>query len=182
MATAGAGVFAESLRAQAVSLIEVDWQPPMPGTERDLTTVLFDDRRAVANAEALRRMTAAGADLVDVRPAREALGLERGTFLHAGPPIEFARASGPLRGALIGAMLLEGLADTAEEAEAKLEKGDGITLEPCHHRDAVGPMAGVISPSMWVYELRDEVHDHTSWCSLNEGLGKVLRYGAYGPR
>ena len=153
----------------------------MPGTERDLATVLFDDRRAVANAEALRRMTAAGADLVDVRPAREALGLERGTFLHAGPPIEFDRASGPLRGALIGAMLLEGLADNAEEAEAKLEKGDGITLEPCHHRDAVGPMAGVISPSMWVYELRDEVHDHTSWCSLNEGLGKVLRYGAYGP-
>ena len=78
-------------------------------------------------------------------------------------------------------MLFEGLADTAEEAEAKLERGDGITLEPCHHRDAVGPMAGVISPSMWVYELRDEVHDNTSWCSLNEGLGKVLRYGAYGP-
>ena len=181
VATAGAGVFAESLRAQAVSVMEVDWQPPMAGTERDLTTVLLDDRRAAANAEALRRMTAAGADLVDVRPAGEALGLERGTFLHAGPPIEFARASGPLRGALIGAMLLEGLADTAEEAEAKLEKGDGITLEPCHHRDAVGPMAGVISPSMWVYELRDEVHDHTSWCSLNEGLGKVLRYGAYGP-
>jgi succinyl-CoA synthetase alpha subunit len=181
VATAGAGLFADSLRAQAVSVMEVDWQPPMPGTERDLATVLFDDRRAAANAEALRRMTAAGADLVDVRPAREALGLEPGTFLHAGPPIEFARATGPLKGALIGAMLLEGLADTAEEAEARLEKGDGITLEPCHHRDAVGPMAGVISPSMWVYELRDEVHDNTSWCSLNEGLGKVLRYGAYGP-
>ncbi|GAA2163313.1 CoA ligase [Humibacillus xanthopallidus] len=181
VATAGAGLFAESLRAQAVSVSEVDWQPPMPGTERDLAVVLADERRATANAEALRRMTAAGADLVDVRPARDALGLERGTFLHAGPPIEFARASGPLRGALIGAMLLEGLADTAEEAEAKLEKGDGITLEPCHHRDAVGPMAGVISPSMWVYELRDEVHGNTSWCSLNEGLGKVLRYGAYGP-
>ena len=143
--------------------------------------MLADPRRDAANAEALRRMTAAGADLVDVRPAHEALGLERGTFLHAGPPIEFARASGPLKGALIGAMLFEGLADTAEEAEAKLEQGDGITLEPCHHRDAVGPMAGVISPSMWVYELRDEVHDNTSWCSLNEGLGKVLRYGAYGP-
>ncbi|HET8987546.1 MAG TPA: DUF1116 domain-containing protein, partial [Humibacillus sp.] len=181
VATAGAGILADSLRAQAVSVIEVDWQPPMPGTERDLAAVLGDERRAAANAEALRRMTAAGADLVDVRPAREALGLERGTFLHAGPPITFDRASGPLRGALIGAMLLEGLADSAEEAEARLEKGDGITLEPCHHRDAVGPMAGVISPSMWVYELRDEVHDNMSWCSLNEGLGKVLRYGAYGP-
>lgn len=181
VATAGAGLFADSLRAQAVPVVEAAWQPPMPGTSTGLSRVLADRRRDAANAEALRRMTAAGADLVDVRPASEALGLERGTFLHAGPPIEFARASGPLKGALIGAMLLEGLAVTAEEAEAKLEKGDGITLEPCHHRDAVGPMAGVVSPSMWVYELRDEVHDNTSWCSLNEGLGKVLRYGAYGP-
>jgi hypothetical protein len=78
-------------------------------------------------------------------------------------------------------MLLEGLADTPEEAERTLARGDGVTLEPCHHRDAVGPMAGVVSPSMWVYELRDETHGNTSWCSLNEGLGKVLRYGAYGP-
>jgi hypothetical protein len=180
VATAGVSLFADALRAQAVPVTEAAWQPPMPGTELDLATVLADPRRAAANAEAVRRMVAAGADLVDVRPAHEALGLEKGTFLHAGPPIEFARASGPLKGALIGAMLFEGLADTADEAEAALEKGDGITLQPCHHRGAVGPMAGVISPSMWVYELRDDVHGNTSWCSLNEGLGKVLRYGAYG--
>jgi hypothetical protein len=159
---------------------ETDWRPPPDGTAAPLAAVLADPRRAEANARALARMTAAGADLVDVRPASEALGLQPGTFLHAGPPIEWERASGPLRGALIGAMLLEGLADHPEEAERALAHGDGITLEPCHHRDAVGPMAGVVSPSMWVYELRDEVHDHTSWCSLNEGLGKVLRYGAYG--
>ncbi|WP_374968419.1 DUF1116 domain-containing protein [Terrabacter sp. BE26] len=181
VAAAGVSLLADSLRAQAVSVTEAAWQPPLPGTATDLRRVLADPQRDTANAEALRRMTAAGADLVDVRPASEALGLERGTFLHAGPPITFDRASGPLRGALVGAMLLEGLADTAEQAEERLAKGDGITLEPCHHRDAVGPMAGVVSPSMWVYELRDEVHDHTSWCSLNEGLGKVLRYGAYGP-
>ncbi len=181
VAAVGVSLFADALRAQAVPVAEAAWQPPMAGTSGDLARVLADPRRDAANAEALRRMVAAGADLVDVRPASEALGLDRGTFLHAGPPIEFARASGPLKGALIGAMLFEGLAETAEEAEAKLERGDGITLEPCHHRDAVGPMAGVISPSMWVYELRDEVHDNTSWCSLNEGLGKVLRYGAYGP-
>ncbi|MGW5242017.1 oxamate carbamoyltransferase subunit AllG family protein [Monashia sp. NPDC004114] len=181
VASAGVSLFAESLRAQAVPVTEAAWQPPMPGTSAALARVLGDERRDAANAEALRRMLAAGADLVDVRPAAAALGLESGTFLHAGPPITFDRASGPLRGALIGAMLFEGLADTPEEAQARLERGDGITLEPCHHRDAVGPMAGVISPSMWVYELRDEVHDNTSWCSLNEGLGKVLRYGAYGP-
>ncbi|HEY7717154.1 MAG TPA: DUF1116 domain-containing protein [Pedococcus sp.] len=181
VATAGVPLLADALRAQAVPVVEAQWQPPLDGTAADLARVLADPRRDAANAEAFRRMTSAGADLVDVRPAHEALGLERGTFLHAGPPIEWERASGPLRGALIGAVLLEGLAETPEEAESRLASGDGITLEPCHHRDAVGPMAGVVSPSMWLYELRDEVHDGTSWCSLNEGLGKVLRYGAYGP-
>jgi hypothetical protein len=181
VASAGVSLFAESLRAQAVRVVEAAWQPPLPGAAEALAKVLADARRDEANAEALTRMLAAGADLVDARPASAALGLEKGTFLHAGPPITFDRASGPLRGALIGAMIFEGLAETGEEAEARLERGDGITLEPCHHRDAVGPMAGVISPSMWVYELRDDVHGNSSWCTLNEGLGKVLRYGAYGP-
>jgi hypothetical protein len=181
VATAGVSLFADSLRSQAVPVTETDWQPPLDGTVDHLTTVMADPRRRDANSLALQRMTAAGADFVDVRPASEALGLERGTFLHAGPPLEWERASGPMRGALVGAMLFEGMAETPEQAEAALARGDGIALEPCHHRDAVGPMAGVVSPSMWVYELRDEVHDNTSWCSLNEGLGKVLRYGAYGP-
>jgi len=175
------GLFAEALRAQAVEVTEALWQPPLDGTALHLARVMADPRRVDANALAVQRMTAAGADLVDVRPASEALGLERGTFLHAGPPIEWVRASGPLRGALIGAMLFEGLAETPEDAEAKLARRDGVTLEPCHHRGAVGPMAGVVSPSMWVYELHDEVHGNTSWSTLNEGLGKVLRYGAYGP-
>lgn len=179
-ATAGVGLFAEALRDQAVPVTETEWAPPMAGTEADLATVMADRRRVEANALAFARMTAAEAKLVDVRPAAQALSLERGTFLHAGPPLEWARASGPMRGALIGAVLLEGLADTPEQAEEQLAAGH-YTLEPCHHRDAVGPMAGVVSPSMWMYELRDDVYDNTSWCSLNEGLGKVLRYGAYGP-
>jgi hypothetical protein len=76
-------------------------------------------------------MLAAGARLVDVRPAREALGLEPGTFLHAGPPIDWERASGPLRGALQGAMVFEGLATDPEDAAEKLAAGSA-TLEPCH--------------------------------------------------
>jgi hypothetical protein len=178
VATAGVGLFAEALREQAVVVSEADWQPPMEGTETDLATVMGDPRRVEANALAARRMTSSTAALVDVVPAREALGLEPGSFLHAGPPLTWDRASGPMRGALIGAVLFEGLSDTPEEAERQLASG-AYGLEPCHHRDAVGPMAGVVSPSMWLYELRDEVHDNTSWCSLNEGLGKVLRFGAY---
>ncbi|GAA1796085.1 DUF1116 domain-containing protein [Nostocoides veronense] len=182
VATVGVGLFSDALTAQAVAVTEARWQPPMAGVDTaDLRRILLDPRREAANALAFERMTAAGAELVDVRPASAALGLEKGTFLHAGPPLEWERASGPMKGALIGAILFEGMAATPEEAEAKLAAGEGITLEPCHHRDAVGPMAGVVSPSMWVYELHDPIHDNRSWCSLNEGLGKVLRYGAYGP-
>ena len=182
--TAGVGLLADALRAQAARVTEVDWRPPMAGTEADLATVMGDPRRVAANATAVSALMSAGAELVDVRPAHEVLGLEKGMFLHAGPPMEWERASGPMRGALIGAMLFEGLADTPGQAEAALASmGDtgGITLAPCHHHHTVGPMAGVVSPSMWMFELRDSVHGGRAYCSLNEGLGKVLRYGAYGP-
>ncbi|MPZ93472.1 MAG: DUF1116 domain-containing protein [Propionibacteriales bacterium] len=177
--TAGVELFADALAAQAVPTTQVDWRPPVAGTEADLAVVMGDPRRAASNRTALERMLRSTAELVDVRPAAEVLGLQRGQFLHAGPPITWERASGPMRGALVGALLFEGLASTAEEAEARLVAGDGIGLEPCHRRGAVGPMAGVVSPSMWMFELRDEVNGGTAWCSLNEGLGKVLRYGAY---
>jgi hypothetical protein len=179
--TAGVEVFVQALQAQAVPVTLVDWRPPYDGTEDALAEVLADPRRQDANQQALDAMLRSTAVLVDVRPAADALDLQAGQFLHAGPPIDWARASGPLRGALIGAMLLEGLADTPDEAEQRLADGNGIELAPCHSRGAVGPMAGVVSPSMWVFELRDEANDGTAWCSLNEGLGKVLRYGAYSP-
>ena len=179
VATAGVSLFAGALTEQAVQVVQTEWQPANDAAREGLARVMADRRRAAANAEALARMTAAEATLVDVVTAADALGLERGTFLHAGPPIEWERASGPLKGALIGAVLFEGLAETPEDAERALARGD-FAWEPCHHRDAVGPMAGVVSPSMWMYELADDVHGHRSWCSLNEGLGKVLRYGAYG--
>ena len=179
VATAGVSLFADALTEQAVQVVQTEWQPANDAAREGLAGVMADRRRAAANAEALARMTAAEATLVDVVTAADALGLERGTFLHAGPPIEWERASGPLKGALIGAVLFEGLAETPEDAERALARGD-FAWEPCHHRDAVGPMAGVVSPSMWMYELADDVHGNRSWCSLNEGLGKVLRYGAYG--
>ncbi|MEU7987635.1 DUF1116 domain-containing protein [Streptosporangium canum] len=178
--TVGAELLGEALDAQAVSRVGVDWRPPMPGTAGDLARVLADPRRVRANETAVGRLMAARPQLVGVRPAHEVLDLPRGTFLHAGPPIDWERASGPMRGALIGAMLLEGLAADAEEAAGRLAAGQA-RLEPCHHHRTVGPMAGVVSPSMWMFEVRDAEHGGTAYCSLNEGLGKVLRYGAYGP-
>ncbi|WP_067462974.1 DUF1116 domain-containing protein [Actinomadura macra] len=177
---AGVQVLADALERQAVPVETVDWRPPPPGTEAALAAVLGSPGHADANARAVERMVTSRPHLVDVRPARTALGLEPGAFLHAGPPLEWDRASGPMRGALIGAMLLEGLAETPLGAEQELARG-AVTFEPCHHHGAVGPMAGVVSPSMWMLVVEDAEHGGTSYCSLNEGLGKVLRYGAYGP-
>jgi len=177
---AGVDVLADALAQQAVPVDRVDWRPPPPGTEDALARVLGDPAHAEADTRAVRRMLTARPQLVDVRPAHEVLGLRPGDFLHAGPPLDWDRASGPMRGALIGAMLLEGLAETPEEAEKALARG-AATLEPCHHRGTVGPMAGVVSPSMWMLVVEDAEHGGTAYCSLNEGLGKVLRYGAYGP-
>ena len=141
-ATAGVSLLHDALLNQGVSTQAVEWSPPLGG--KDLHDVMADQRRSVANELALSKMLNSGAVLVDVKPASEALNLGRGEFLHAGPPIEWSRAS-------------------------------------CHHRGAVGPMAGVVTPSMWMFELQDPSTGNKSWCSLNEGLGKVLRYGAYSP-
>jgi Protein of unknown function (DUF1116) len=178
--SAGLSLLADAAQEQAARVTRVDWKPPMAGTEEDLVTVLGDRRRSEANGLALRRMFSARAQLADVLPAADALGLAPGEFLHAGPPVTWDRASGPLRGALMGAAVLEGLADDPDAAAARGERGD-FALGPCHAHNAVGPMAGVISPSMWVFALEDPATGRRAFCPLNEGLGKVLRYGAYGP-
>jgi hypothetical protein len=134
-----------------------------------------------ANMKAVERMMSARPVLVGLSTALEAVpGMRQDLILHAGPPIEWDQMSGPLRGAVIGAILFEGLAD--DEAGAKeLAASGGVQFEPCHHHDSVGPMAGVTSASMAVYIVEDQEHDLRAYSSLNEGYGKVLRYGAYAP-
>ena len=177
----GTDLLADAVAAQAVDVTRVDWRPPLPGTEADLAAVAADPRRREANERALQAMLAVTAHLVDVAPASELLGLERGEFLHAGPPLTWDRASGPMRGALLGGAALEGLVADPEDAAALFERGDSVSLEPCHHRATVGPMAGVVTPGMWLWVLEDPATGRRTHCSLNEGLGKVLRYGAYSP-
>jgi hypothetical protein len=176
--SAGLSLLADALAQQAAQVTRVDWAPPMPGTGDDLAVVIADPRRADANARAVQRMLSSRAQLVDVVQAGPALGLRRGEFLHAGPPISWDRASGPMRGALIGAAIFEGMAEGQDQADDLAALGI-VSLEPCHHHGAVGPMAGVVSPSMWVFVLEDPADGRRAYCSLNEGLGKVLRYGAY---
>lgn len=132
-----------------------------------------------ANQEAVERMVEADPIWIDMGPAREKIpGLRDYLLLHAGPPISYERASGPMRGAIIGAIIYEGWASTFEEAE-RLVKSGKVILEPAHHHDSVGPMAGIISPSMPVYEIHDKRYDNKTYSNMNEGVGKVLRYGAY---
>jgi hypothetical protein len=132
-----------------------------------------------ANAEATGRMMEARPVLIGLGKAREVIpGMRDNLLLHAGPPITWDRASGPMRGAITGALIFEGKAKDEAEAQALVESGE-IELEPCHHHQAVGPMAGVTSPSMSVYILENKTHGNRSFSNLNEGYGKVLRYGAY---
>jgi hypothetical protein len=132
-----------------------------------------------ANRTAVERMTASRPILKEIAKARDVIpGMDDDLLLHAGPPIEWERASGPLRGAVIGALLFEGRAGDEAGAAALVERGE-VRLEPCHHHAAVGPMAGVISPSMRVYVVEDSIHGHHTFSNFNEGYGKVLRYGAF---
>jgi hypothetical protein len=132
-----------------------------------------------ANAEATERMMEARPLLVGLGKARDVIpGMRENLLLHAGPPITWSRASGPMRGAITGALIFEGKVKSEAEAQALVESGK-IELEPCHHHQAVGPMAGIICPSMSVYILENKTHGNKSYSNLNEGYGKVLRYGAY---
>lgn len=132
-----------------------------------------------ANQTAVERMMAARPILRTIAAARDVIpGMRDNLLLHAGPPITWERASGPMRGAIVGALLYEGLADDWDSAESLITSGQ-IDLEPCHAHNAVGPMAGVTSASMQVYVVENVTHGNVAYSNLNEGYGKVLRYGAY---
>ena len=132
-----------------------------------------------ANKTAVERMMSARPMLTGLAPAREVIpDMVDNLVLHAGPPIEWERMSGPLRGAVIGALLFEGLVKDEKSATQMVEAGE-IEFAPCHHHSSAGPMAGVISASMEVYVLENVTHGNKAYSNLNEGYGKVLRYGAY---
>jgi len=132
-----------------------------------------------ANTEATQRMMEARPVVIGMGKAIDVIpGMRQDLLLHAGPPITWERASGPMQGAITGALIFEGKANNEAEAQALVESGE-IQLEPCHHHQSAGPMAGIICPSMSVYILENKTHGNQSFSNLNEGYGKVLRYGAY---
>lgn len=137
------------------------------------------DKINQANKEAVQRLLDAQPTLVGIGVAGEVIpNMTKKTILHAGPPITWDKMTGPLRGAIIGGLIYEGLAEDADSAVALAESGD-ITFDPCHHHDAVGPMAGVVTYSMPVWIIENKKFGNKAYCTMNEGLGKVLRFGAY---
>lgn len=132
-----------------------------------------------ANKKALEIVQGAQPTLVGMGIAKDVVpGMHKHLVMHAGPPITWDRMSGPLRGAVIGGLIYEGLADTPEEAEVLAASGK-IEFDPCHHHASVGPMAGVVTASMPVFIIENKAEGNFAYCTQNEGLGQVLRFGAY---
>lgn len=187
----GVRQFADTLSAVGAPHLHIDWQPPAGG-DPQLTAMLARLESSTepgsighlidaANAEAIGRILDADPIWEDVRPARDIWpDIDGRVLLHAGPPIEWERMCGPMRGAIVGAILLEGWAPNEAGAFGLAGSGE-VRFEPCHHRGAVGPMAGLVSPSMPMYVVRNANGGNYAYSSLNEGMGKVLRYGAYAP-
>lgn len=139
------------------------------------------EKIGAANKEALERVLSSQPTLVGMGTAGDKIpGMTKKTILHAGPPVTWEKMCPPQRGAVIGGLLYEGLAADEKEAEALAASGE-IEFSPCHHHDAVGPMAGIITCSMPVWVVQNKKYGNYAYCTLNEGLGKVLRFGAYQP-
>jgi hypothetical protein len=177
----GLDLFARALEALDVPVVHVAWSPPAGGDARLAGLLARLEARAAAieqaNSAVLARLTGAEPVLVDCRPAWEALELPERTVLHAGPPIAWARMCEPVQAAVLCAIRYEGWAAN-DDAARRLVEDDDVRLEPCHHWRAVGPMAGIVTRSMPVFVVDNRAHGNRAHVTINEGLGKVLRYGA----
>ncbi len=177
----GLSSFADSIQQTGGKSLQLDWRPTASGN-RDigmkLAMLINDPEVEAANRTAHEQFLSAQPILMGVEQARSTIpNLGERTLLHAGPPIEWERMCGPMQGAVIGAILYEGWAKDQEAARHLAASGE-IIFAPCHHFGAVGPMSGVISPSMPVWIVKNQDRGNLSFSNMNEGLGKVLRFGA----
>jgi Protein of unknown function (DUF1116) len=180
IATVGLDLMAQALREQGVEPHEVDWRPPAggdPETVRVLTALYGDDRVAAANERAVAHLQAARPMLVTAGKAGDLIpGLEGRMLLHAGPPIEWDRVSGPQRAAMAGACVFESWAGDLDTASELLASGD-VAIAPAHSLGAAGAMTGIISPSMACWEVHEEEADVRAWSPMNDGSGDAFWLG-----
>ena len=180
--------FKESLDKTGFEALDVDWKPSAGG-DVEIVEMLdkFEEIKQKidvdgANKEALNRLLSSKPKLIGMGKAIDVIpGMKKNMILHAGPPITWERMCGPMRGAVIGALIYEGLAKDEKQAEEIASSGE-IEYSPCHHHQAVGPMAGIISPSMSVYIVENETYGNRSFSAMNdEGFVKSLRMGVFSP-
>lgn len=179
----GLSGFAEAIGARGGHVVDIDWRPPAAGAREDgmqLAELIAHPAIEAANRAAFERTLAADPVLSGIGRALDVLpGMEDRMILHAGPPLDWAEMCGPMKGAVLGAILFEGWADDLHGAQALADSG-AVTFDPCHHHDTVGPMAGIVCPSMPMWVVENPSLGNRAFSSLNEGLGKVLRFGANG--
>ena len=177
----GIEAFKETCGKFSASAVQVDWRPAVDvAPESEAILAKHATRIEKANQKALEIILAGAPKLVGLEIARRVIpGMTADTILHAGPPITWDRMCGPMRGGVMAGLVYEGRATTLAAAEQLASSGK-IQYAPCHEHAAVGPMAGIVTPSMPVWIIKNETYGNFAYCTLNEGLGKVLRYGAFG--
>jgi len=130
-----------------------------------------------ANQEALRRILTGEPILIDVVPAAQVIpDLADHVILHAGPPISWEEMCGPMRGAVTGIAVFEGWAKDLDDAANKAIVGS-FAFHPNHHFGAVGPMTGLTTRSQPLMVVENSAFGNRAYCTINEGLGKVMRFG-----
>lgn len=177
----GSKIFQNDYDIQNINVVEVDFKPLNIRKEvLEALEVLEKNKEKIkkANNEVINIINSSTPMLIDIKPAIEVIeNMDKNTILHAGPPIEFNQMAGPMKGAVVGALIFEGLAKNLDEANNLAQSGK-IKFAPCNDYNAVGPMAGVISASMPVHIIENKTNGKKAYCTVNEGLGKVLRFGA----
>ncbi len=178
----GLAQFAETIADNGASATQLEWTPPALGDrEAGMALARLTNHPLVeeANAAAFSAFRSTSPRLHSVGTAHAMLPtMGERTILHAGPPVEWAQMCGPMQGAIVGAILYEGWA-SGVNAAGDLAASGNIVFEPCHHHGCVGPMAGVISPSMPLWAVENPATGVCAFSNFNEGLGKALRFGAY---
>ena len=179
----GIETFKTTLVSQSTKVIHIDWRPPAGGDLKLIKALelLNDPRIEQANTKAFEIVNKAEPTLIGVKYAYEVVPkLDKYTIGHAGPPLKWADMCGPLQGAVLGGIVYEGLANNLEDAE-KLVKNNKIKFVSNHSIGCVGPMTGIITYSMPLWEVKNTTFGNVAYCTFNEGLGKVMRFGANGP-
>lgn len=175
--------FAEVIEEFGCDVVQFDWMPPAGGNIELIKMLNFLRGREdieEANRAVIAKVVASQPVIRDNVRAKEVIPeLREGkVILHAGPPIAYENMPDPMQGSCVGAVLFEEWADNEADARKLLESGE-VKFIPCHHVKAVGPMGGITSPNMAVFVVENETDGNCAYCTMNEGIGKVLRFGAY---